>query len=119
MSFRMTATMMSLCGLPLASEDHLRILRADAFARAQEAGLFGQNGVAGGEDVDGALDGVDLAVEDRDHRADRDLDAGFVGLLRATTFRLTQVAQSVEPADQGSERVGLVGLAKAWPARWR
>ena len=28
-----------------ASEDHLSVLRADAFARAQETGFFGQNGV--------------------------------------------------------------------------
>ena len=27
-----------------ASEDHLSVLRADAFARAQETGFFGQNG---------------------------------------------------------------------------
>src|ERR1700728_3967336 len=124
MSFRMTATMMSLCGLPLAlsllrkamrvgfgeaSEDHLSILRADALARAQEAGFFGQNGVAGDEGVDGVLDGVDLAVEDLDHRPDRGLDAGLVGLMGAAAFGLTQGAQFVEPAEQGGERLGLWG----------
>jgi hypothetical protein len=87
----------------------LSILRADAFARAQEAGLFGQNGVAGDEGVDGVLDGVDLAVENLDHHPDRGLDAGLVGLMGAAAFRLTQVAQLVEPADQGGERVGLRG----------
>ena len=73
-----------------ASEDHLSILRADAFARAQEPGLFGQNGVAGDEGVAGALDGVDLAVEDLDHRFDRGLDAGLVGLMGAAAFGLTR-----------------------------
>ena len=55
------------------------------------------------------LDGVDLAVEDLDHHPDRGLDAGLVGLLRAAAFGLTQVAQLVEPADQGGERLGLWG----------
>ena len=73
-----------------ASEDHLSILRADAFARAQEAGLFGQNGVAGDEGVDGVLDSVDLAVEDLDHRPDRGLHAGLVGLMGAAAFGLTR-----------------------------
>jgi hypothetical protein len=46
-------------------------------------------------------------VEDLDHRPDRGLDAGPVGLLRAAAFRLTQVAQLVEPADEGGERLRL------------
>jgi hypothetical protein len=50
-----------------------------------------------------------ISVEDLDHRANRGLDAGLVGLMRAAAFGLTQVAQLVEPADQGGERLSLWG----------
>ena len=49
-----------------------------------------RHGVAGDEDVDGMLDGVDLAVEDLDHRPDRGFDAGLVGLMGAAAFGLTR-----------------------------
>src|ERR1700677_834109 len=75
----------------------------------QRAGdrLFRQTRVTGDEDVDGLLDGADLVVENLDHRPDRGLDAGLVGLLRAAAFGLTQVAQLIEPADEGGERLRL------------
>jgi hypothetical protein len=56
---------------------------------------------------DGALDGVDLNVDDLEHGLERGLDAGVGGLLGATAFRLVEVGQLIEAADEGGERLCL------------